>query len=184
MGDRADADGGGHAVADAFEEVRRDPDGTFLAVGAVALHWDEAVRDVPDQGGRSTGMYGAQVHGEGVGESLAFGGQARITEGRVVRRRVDHRQRKYYDWLATQAEPVEGLAGADATFERGTHEIGAQAAFDVGSGSDAQQVQGHELGGIAEGLGAFVAQRLGDRSPDRAEDLVAGFEPPPQPAAW
>ena len=94
------------------------------------------------------------MHGEGVGEALALAEQHLVRAHRALALRVhDEGRADHADPLAGQAEPTEGVARPRAALERGADELGAEAALHVGAGAHAQQVQGDQLRGVAQGGG-------------------------------
>ncbi len=74
---------------------------------------------------------------------------------------LDNRDAEDHQRAGGQAKATEGLPGADATFQRRAQQVGAQPPLDIGAGPDPQQVQGHQLGGVAQRLGPLVAQGPG-----------------------
>ena len=74
--------------------------------------------------------------------------------------------------LAGQPEAVERVPGAGASLQRGAEQVGAQPALDVGSGAHPEQVQRDQLRRLAQRVAALLAERSGDRGPDRAQHLV------------
>ena len=116
----------------------------------------------------------AQVHRERVAEPLAFVRDRRAASAVDSSPVADTARPSTTTRLAGQPEPVQRLSRAGPAFERGAEQVGAQPALDVGAGPDAQQVQRDQLRGVAQCLGALVAERTGHGGPDRAEHLVAG----------
>src|SRR5689334_115911 len=145
--DRANADAGGNAVADPFEEVLADTYGALLAVGPVRSYRDQTISDIPDQRSSCPRVHSAQVHGERISQPLTLPSQSGLADQRFVgldngvfRVEGDDPQSEYDEVLVGQTQPVQRGAGAGAAFQRRTDEVGAQAAFDVGPGADAEHV--------------------------------------------
>jgi hypothetical protein len=94
--------------------------------------------------------------------------------GALDLRRLQHRQREHDHRLVGQAQAAQRLAGADAALQRRTQKVCSESALDVGAGTDAQHVQRHHAGAVAQRLHPVGVERLAHRGPDRAEHLVAG----------
>ncbi len=171
LGDRSDRDDRGHPLPHAVHEFGRDGHRPLLAV-ALALHRDQPVGHVPDEGARGTRVHRGQVHREAVAHPLQFGRHAGVVA--LAGAAVGECERQHHNRTARQPQPGHGLACSGAAFERGAEQFGAQAAGHVGARADPQHVQRDEPGRLPQRLLAFGAERFPDRRPDRAEHLVAG----------
>src|SRR4051794_31226712 len=82
--DGADADAGGDAIADPFEEVLADAYGALLAVQPVRPYRDQPVSDIPDQRSSCPRVHSPQVHGERISQPLTLPGQSGLADQRFV----------------------------------------------------------------------------------------------------
>ncbi|MFJ7497872.1 hypothetical protein ACIQZB_43675 [Streptomyces sp. NPDC097727] len=116
-----------------------------------------------------------QVHGQRVRDPLAVRDPAQtVLRRRIGVRTAEQAQCQHDRGLPHQPEPRNRLRRPRAAFERGAHQVGAQAAFDIGARTQTQHVERDELAGVDQRLRALFGQGPGHRRPDRAEDLVAG----------
>ena len=106
----------GEPLPHSVQELAGDAHGALFAV---AVQRDEAVADVADEGGGRAGVHGGQVHGQRVGQ--AFAGADQVASWFACR--FGHGQREHHDRLADQAEPVQGVAGRRASFQRGGEQV-------------------------------------------------------------
>ena len=79
--------------------------------------------------------------------------------------------------LARGGRAGERVAGADTALERGADQVGAQPALHVGTGPHAQQVQGHQLGGVLQ-----AAARSAVTSPSIAAQIEPSTSSPARTA--
>ena len=109
------------------------------------------------------------MHGEPVGEPRSLGG-------------LGDREREHHHRLVGEPEPPHRLERPRAALERGRHQVGPQPPRHVRACPDAQQVQRHQVSGVAHGPRPVRCQWLADRGPDRAEHLIA--RPDGHRGAW
>ena len=137
-------DHGLRPVADPLEEVRGELDGTLLALVGGAARRREAVDDATEQGGRRPRRDRVEVQRERVGEPL----QLVRRRGVRLRCRAGERDPEDDERRVPQAEPLERLPGAGAALDDRADQVGADPPAYVGAGTDPQQVQGDQLGGV------------------------------------
>ena len=135
------------APAHPVEELRRDADRALLPV-AVARYRYQTISNIAHDGGRASRMHRAQMHRECVSQPLQLGGVEGIGGQGLVGQGGQHGQREDDHRLVGKAQAAQRLPGADAAFQGGGQQVGAQPPLHVGPGPDAEHMQRNEFAGV------------------------------------